>query len=262
MFYQTKTIYNSSFKFFLFFVIINLFIVKNVFCQETFDEFDKEFEKFESQISKGNIYDPFEKFNRKIFKFNNLVDKYYIEILAKSYRKTIPKKARLSIRNFIDNLTLPVSAVNSLLQGKIDNTLSTISTFLINSTLGIGGLFDIANKKGIKYDREDFGQTLGYYGIEANAFLMLPLIGPSNVRDFGGFVINNSIDPMGLNTFNIGGDTNFIENKYRLAYTFAKIVDSREEIIDILDNIRKDSFDPYATIRSAYLQRRIAQIEN
>lgn len=231
-------------------------------AQDSEDEFDKEFSKFETQINKGSIADPYEKINRQIFKFNDKVDKYFLEGVARSYRKAIPKPARLSIRNFLDNLSLPLSSFNSIIQGKPDNALATFSSFLINSTLGLGGFIDVASKKGITYEREDFGQTLGYYGIEANSYIVLPLIGPSTSRDFSGFMIDRTIDPMAFNILNIGGQNNqIIDNQYRIANTFAKVVDNREEFLDILDNIRKDSFDPYATIRSAYLQRRIAQIE-
>lgn len=223
---------------------------------------DDEFKEFESAIIKGSIHDPFESYNRKIYKFNDTIDRYFFEHLARSYRKTIPKPARLSFRNFLDNMTLPLSAINSIAQGKIDNGLATFSTFLINSTLGVGGFFDIARKKGINYEREDFGQTLGYWGFSSDNFLMLPFFGPSNFRDFVGFSVDRTIDPLGFNALQVGGDTNFIDGSKRIFNTAFKVVDNREELLDIIDNIRQDSFDPYATIRSAYLQRRLAQIEN
>jgi len=221
-----------------------------------------EFAEFESSIVKGSIHDPFENYNRKIYKFNDTIDKYFFEHLARSYRKTIPKPARSSFRNFLDNMTLPLSAINSIAQGKIDNGLATFSTFLINSTLGVGGFFDIARKKGINYEREDFGQTLGYWGFSSDNFLMLPFFGPSNFRDFVGFSVDRTIDPLGFNVLQVGGDANFIDGGKRIFNTAFKVVDNREELLDIIDNIRQDSFDPYATIRSAYLQRRLAQIEN
>lgn len=223
---------------------------------------DDEFAEFESAIVKGSIHDPFENYNRKIYKFNDTIDKYFFEHLARSYRKTIPKPARLSFRNFLDNMTLPLSTINSIAQGKIDNGLATFSTFLINSTLGVGGFFDIARKKGINYEREDFGQTLGYWGFSSDNFLMLPFFGPSNFRDFVGFSVDRTIDPLGFNVLQVGGDANFIDGGKRIFNTAFKVVDNREELLDIIDNIRQDSFDPYATIRSAYLQRRLAQIEN
>ncbi|MFM7702756.1 MAG: VacJ family lipoprotein [Alphaproteobacteria bacterium] len=244
------------------FVIILSFLFLSLFYNNIAVADDDEFKEFETAIIKGSIDDPFEKYNRKIYKFNDTIDKYFFEHLARSYRKTIPKPARLSFRNFLDNMSLPLSAINSMAQGKIDNGLATFSTFLINSTLGVGGFFDVARKKGINYEREDFGQTLGYWGFSSNNFLMLPFFGPSNLRDFVGFSVDRTIDPLGFNTLQIGGDTNFIDGSKRIFNTVFKVVDNREELLDIIDNIRQDSFDPYATIRSAYLQRRLAQIEN
>lgn len=244
----------------IFFIVF--FSIKSTSVADDFDSnFDEEFNKFESEISKGSVHDPLEKYNRKIFAFNEMVDKNFFEKIARGYRKTIPKPARYSIRNFLNNLSLPLSAFNSFAQGKVDNGFATISTFLINSTLGIGGFFEIAKIKGIKYEDEDFGQTLGYYGIESNVFLILPFMGPSNLRDFSGMVFDRSIDPTGINIGDIGGSSDFIEGKYRVAKTILSIVDTREELLDIISNLRKDSFDSYSTVRSAYLQRRLAQIE-
>ena len=249
-------------SFFVGFFILTNSVCYNLSAQENDADFEKEFSKFESEINKGSIHDPFENFNRKVYKFNDTLDRYFIEHIARSYRKSVPKPARTSIRNFLDNLTLPISALNSFAQGKVDNGLATISSFLINSTLGLGGFFEISRKKGIDYEREDFGQTLGYWGANSKNFLMLPFFGPSNARDLGGFIFDRSLDPLSFNMLNIGGNSDFIDGKYRVANTVIKVIDNREELLDIFDSIRKDSFDPYATIRSAYLQRRLAQIDN
>jgi len=247
---------NNKFFFFISALFVSMFFSNIAIAN------DDEFKEFETAIIKGSIDDPFEKYNRKIYKFNDTIDKYFFEHLARSYRKTIPKPARVSFRNFLDNLSLPLSALNSLAQGKLDNGLTTFSTFLINSTIGVGGFIDVARKKGLDYEREDFGQTLGYWGFSSDNFLMLPFFGPSNLRDFVGFSVDRTVDPLGFNVLQIGGDTNFIDGSKRIFNTVFKVVDNREELLDIIDNIRQDSFDPYATIRSAYLQRRLAQIEN
>jgi len=252
---------NKNFFRLTIFLIIFLSIKSFAIADNLDKEFDDEFSKFESEISKGSVHDPLEKYNRKIYEFNEIVDKNFFEKIARGYRKTIPKPARNSIRNFLNNLSLPLSAFNSFAQGKVDNGFATISSFLINSTLGIGGFFEIAKVKGITYENEDFGQTLGYYGIESNVFLILPFMGPSNLRDFSGMILDRSIDPTGLNVGDIGGSSDFIEGKYRIAKTILNIVDTREELLDIISNLRKDSFDSYSTVRSAYLQRRLAQIE-
>lgn len=255
-------IHHLKFIFISCFLIFSNQICSNSMAQENEADFEKEFSKFESEINKGSIHDPFENFNRKVYKFNDTIDRYFIEHIARAYKKSIPKKARISVRNFLDNLTLPISALNSFAQGKLDNGLATISSFVINSTIGLGGFVEIARTKGIAYEREDFGQTLGYWGVGSKNFLMLPLFGPSNTRDLSGFIFDRSIDPTGFNVLKIGGNSDFINNDYRIFNTAIKTIDNREELLDIIDNVRKDSFDPYATIRSAYLQRRLAQIDN
>lgn len=216
---------------------------------------DDDFETYETEPA-IDIYDPLEKYNRKIFTFNDVIDKHFIEHIAKFYRQVAPKPIVRSVRNFLANLYSPVSAVNAIFQGNINNGLATFSSFLINSTVGVGGIFDIAGDKNIIYNREDFGQTLGHYGVGSGAYLMLPILGPSSVRDAGGLVFDKSINPIGLNILEIGNGSDFLSNDYIFSLTLASGIDTRENLIDIIDDIRKDSFDPYATIRSAYMQKR------
>ena len=159
------------------------------------------------------------------------------------------------------NLSLPISVVNSLLQGNVDNTLSTFSNFLINTTVGFGGLFDVAGDKGIKYRVEDFGQTLGHYRTGSGAYLVLPFLGPSSVRDLGGLIVDKSVNPFELNFLEVGGREDILSNNVRLGLAGAAAVDKRESLIDIIDSIKADSFDPYATYRSVYLQKRQTDIK-
>ena len=222
---------------------------------------EEDFETYEDENS-VEIYDPLEKFNRKIYTFNDYFDLYLLENVAVFYRKGIPENARSSIRNFLVNLSLPISATNSFLQGKYDNGFATISSFLINSTLGLGGIFNVSGEKGIRYKKEDFGQTLGYYGVTSGAYLVIPFLGPSSTRDFSGTFADKSVNPLEFNFLKVGGDENLIDVRYRLALAAATGIDKRESLIDILDDIRTDSFDPYATIRSAYLQKRFTDIKN
>ena len=225
------------------------------------DDLDAEFADYEIE-NVQEVYDPYEKFNRKVFTFNDYFDRYFLEHIARFYRKEIPPKARYSIRNFLINLSLPISSFNSLLQGKTDNSLATISTFLINSTIGVVGLFDVAGERSIRYKLEDFGQTLGHYGAQSGAYLVLPFLGPSSSRDFTGLLTDKAINPIEFNVLEIGGRTNLIEANYRLALAAAAGIDTRESLLNIIDDIREDSFDPYATIRSAYSQKRLTDIKN
>ena len=224
------------------------------------DEDDEDFDFYESDTS-AEIYDPLEKINRKIYVFNDTLDRYFLEHVALFYRNEVPDVARISIHNFLNNLTLPLSVVNSLMQGKLDNGLATFSNFLINSTLGIGGLIDVAGNKNIQYQSEDFGQTLGYYGMGSGAYLMIPFFGPSSTRDLSGMAFDSALDPLKFNLFKIAHNQDFINDELRFIITGMTAIDNRERLIDVLNSIKKESFDPYATIRSAYLQKRESDIK-
>lgn len=221
---------------------------------------DEEFENYKTG-NEQEIYDPYEKFNRKVYIFNDAFDRYFLEHIAQTYRQGIPKRARNMIRNFLTNLSLPISALNSFAQGKTDNGLATFSNFLINSTIGLFGLFDVAGNKGILYKSEDLGQTLGRYGVGSGAYLIIPFLGPSSTRDFTGWIASSAINPLGFNVLDVGGKVNLVDADYRIGLAAATAIDMRENVIDIIADIRKDSFDPYATIRSAYLQKRANEIK-
>ena len=243
--------------FIIFFIL--LFDAK---ADETSLRQEEDLEDFQFSSAENLIYDPYENFNRRVYNFNDYFDRKIFENVAKSYRYAIPNSIRSSISNFLENISLPISALNSFAQGKVDNGLSTISKFLINSTIGIGGIFDVAKNKGIRYEVEDFGQTLGNYGIKSGAYLFLPFIGPSSTRDFSGWATGVAISPTGFNALKIGGSSDIIEGKYRFGLTVVSAINTREGLIDVISDLRQDSFDPYATIRSAYLQKRLAAIKN
>ncbi len=222
---------------------------------------DADFENYSFETS-SEIYDPLEKYNRKIFVLNDFLDRYLLEYVAKTYRNDVPRPARTAIRNFLNNISAPISAFNSFLQGKSDNGLATFSTFLINSTIGVGGLFNVAEEKGVRYKAEDFGQTLGHYGVSSGPYLMVPFFGPSSVRDFSGFAADQIINPASYNALKIGGHTYLVGKSELVALTTLRAVDLRESLIDVVDDARQESFDFYATIRSAYTQKRSSDIKN
>lgn len=217
--------------------------------EDEFADFDLERKKFE-------IKDPFESYNRMIFAFNDSFDRYFFQYVAKTYRASLPKSVRASVRNFINNLTLPLSAINSILQGKVDNSLATMSHFVINSTIGLGGVFDVAGDKGIRYQKEDFGQTLAFYGSSAGSYLVLPFLGSSSTRDFTGSMIESAFDPMQFDVLKIGGEDGMIPADQRVFISGLTVIDKREALIDVIDDLRRESFDTYSTARSAYFQRR------
>lgn len=233
---------------------------KGLNAADDFD-FESELPSFNIELKETKINDPYEQVNRKIYNFNDALDRYFLAYVARAYNYSVPSPVRKGARNFISNLTLPVSVFNSFAQGKVDNGLATLSTFMINSTLGLGGIFDVAGAKQITYNPEDLGQTLGYYGVGSGAYLMLPFLGPSTFRDFGGDMVDRTVNPLGFNLAGIGGEKFLIENDWQITIYLVKMVDVRDSLTDLIDSIRKDSFDPYVTVRSAYMQQRKSKID-
>ena len=242
-------------------VLQNQALANNKPDQFNFDD------SYEGEEIAGNnniqpIYDPFENFNRKVFAFNEALDKNIALPAVKSYRRFVPKILRDSVHNFVNNIEAPFSVINSLLQGDGTNSMASFSSFLINTTLGVGGLFDVAGNKKITYKEEDLGQTLGKYGSKPGPYLVIPLLGPSDVRDLSGYAVEKLVSPLSFNSLDIGGTQDWISNEESITLSALKGVDTREGLIEIVDDIRKNSFDIYATMRSAYLQRRNSLILN
>ena len=197
------------------------------------------------------IGDPLEPVNRAIFKFNDTLDRNVLEPVAKGYRNVTPEPVRRSVSNFLANLRSPVIFVNDLLQGERELAGVTLGRFMINSTLGVGGLFDAASVFGYKPHDDDFGRTLGVYGLDSGPYLMLPLLGPSNVRDTVGTVADFFFDPLNQCCIN---------TPERYGRRGTQIVSTRAQNIGVIDDLRRNSIDFYATVRSAYAQRRAALI--
>ena len=200
--------------------------------------------------------DPMEPMNRYFFEVNTAADELLFKPLAGWYYVALPNFAQDGIRNALRNLRTPVVLANDLFQGNTDRAGDTFGRFLINSTLGVGGLFDIAARMGMPYHDEDFGQTLAVAGVGEGPYLMLPLFGPSNPRDLAGTVVDTFLDPL---TY-VGIFTN-VKN-IGLATTGLGLLDDRARNLKTLDQIRKGSLDYYATIRSLYRQRRQDEINN
>jgi phospholipid-binding lipoprotein MlaA len=200
-----------------------------------------------------DVADPLEPVNRAVFSFNLFVDRWLLEPVARAYRFVAPEPARRSVANFLHNLRSPVIFANDLLQGERDRAGVTLGRFMINSTLGVFGLFDPASALGHQPHDEDFGQTLAVYGVPDGPFLMLPLLGPSNARDTVGRVGDYFINP--LNSCCITTDE-------RLAIFGTTAVSEREANIELIDDLRANSIDLYATLRAIYTQRRAAETRN
>lgn len=191
--------------------------------------------------------DPLEGFNRGVYKFNDTADKAVIKPVAGAYKAVVPSPVRTGVGNFFSNLNTFVSAINNLLQGKINNAASEAGRFVINTTFGIAGLIDVASMDGIEKHPEDFGQTLGYWGVGNGAYLVLPFLGPSTVRDTSGLVVDTlAFDPI---TY---VDNPRVRNSSRLLY----LIDKRSQYLPASDLLDEAALDPYVFMRDAYLQRR------
>lgn len=202
-----------------------------------------------SQVSK----DPLESMNRGIYKFNDTADKAVVKPIAGTYKALFPSPLRSGINNFFGNLNTIVSVANNLLQLKFNNAVSESGRFIINSTFGIGGVFDLASKDGIEKHTEDFGQTLGYWGVGDGPYLVLPLLGASSIRDTTGLLVDAwALDPI-----------YYIHNiPTRNGARFAKAIDTRAQYLPASDLLDEAALDPYAYMRDAYFQRRANQVHD
>ncbi|WP_298581520.1 VacJ family lipoprotein [uncultured Luteimonas sp.] len=196
-------------------------------------------------------YDPWENWNRKVHRFNNAVDRTVATPLAKAYVKVVPRPVRLGVGNFFNNLGQPVSALNALLQGRPKQAGQSLGRFLLNATVGVGGLFDPATAANIPNRSEDFGQTLGVWGWKNSRYVELPLFGPRTLRDTFGLVGDAPLSP-----------TRQIEDDgTRFFLQGLQLVDLRTQLFAV-DAMREGAADEYALVRDAWMQRRHYQIQS
>lgn len=194
--------------------------------------------------------DPFEGYNRAMFSFNYQVDKYVIKPVAEGYRAVTTPFIRERISSVIDNLKEPVSAGNHLLQADPEASVKSLSRFVINSTLGLVGMFDVAEGWGLPKDKTTFNETFAKWCIPQGPFIVLPLLGPSTPRAATGMALDFVFDPVYWATYQ---DSN-VHDKASWGYAIAQGITAREAALDILDDLERNSVDFYATMRSAYLQ--------
>ena len=201
--------------------------------------------------------DPLEPFNRAMFGLNNTIDAIAIKPTASAYRNVVPVFMQDMVTNFLTNLKQPVVALNSLLQGDPQAMGDSLGRFVFNSIAGAGGFFDPASDAGVPKHEEDFGQTLAVWGVGEGAYLVLPLLGPTTVRDGTGRVVDHVVDPINY-AIRHGMD----EEDLVLARAGAEALDFRQRNLDELDRLEETSIDFYATIRSIYRQQRRQLINN
>jgi phospholipid-binding lipoprotein MlaA len=196
--------------------------------------------------SSGNPADPLEPFNRAMFGFNDALDVAVVKPVAKGYRAVLPDFMQTGVTNFFSNLEDIWISVNDLLQGKFQQGSEDFGRFLLNSVVGIAGLFDVASESGIDKHNEDFGQTLGTWGVGSGPYLVIPFLGPSTVRDGLGFLVDTQTDLV----------WRINDVPVRNSAVALRYVSRRANLLDATDLIDQAATDKYAFIRDAWLQRR------
>jgi phospholipid-binding lipoprotein MlaA len=197
--------------------------------------------------------DPFIKTNRGIFSFDTKLDHVVLAPIAHGYVAVVPKPIRFHLTNALYNINEPITVANDLMQLRLHSMSKAVARFVINSTLGIGGLFDVATATGIPRHHSDFGQTLGRYGARPGPYLVLPLLGPSGLRDAFGLLVDNFLDPF---SFVLGGLT----STYGISRLAFEPVDLRARSDDAFNAVYSAT-DPYATARSAFTQYRASVVQ-
>lgn len=194
--------------------------------------------------------DPLEPMNRAVFTFNEKVDAWVLRPVAVAWDRVVPTPVENGLDNAFENVRFPIHLVNNALQGKIDATGTTIFRFLINSTIGIAGFFDVAKHLGMPRRNADFGQTLGVWGVPPGPYLVWPLLGASSVRDSAGMAVDSYINITGL----------LVDWPYLAGQRVIETVNSRALLLDDIDRAREASFDFYVAVRAAYEARRTAAV--
>ena len=199
-----------------------------------------------------NPADPFESFNRGVYKFNDRVDKAVLRPTARAYRAVLPPFVRQSVSNVFSNMNDARVCLNNALQGKFAVAYTDFGRVAMNSTLGVLGLFDVASEAGMEKHNEDFGQTLGRWGIATGPFIMLPILGPSTVRDTVGWAVDRYMDPV-----------NYVDpSRAQNQLTATRIVNRRAELLDASTVLDTVALDHYQFVRDGYLQRRRSLVDD
>lgn len=199
-----------------------------------------------STVKSADARDPWEPMNRSIYQFNDAVDTIALKPAAELYVKVLPSMVRTGVNNFFGNLGDVWSMANSAMQFKGQDTVETFMRISVNTFMGLGGVLDVATAMGIEKRREDFGQTLGYWGVQSGPYVMLPLFGPSTLRDALAFPVDMQ-----------GNVTNQLsDQRTRNALLATRLVDTRAGLLRTVDAVKASSLDPYSFVRDAYLQKR------
>lgn len=232
---------------------------------------DEPFDPFAKPGEEGiDEYDPWEPVNTKIFEFNRQVDRWVLKPVAQGYNFVMPNQVQIGISNFFYNLRFPPRFLNNIFQGKVKGAGIEVGRFLVNSTAGVGGLFDVAQHLDLKTPEEDTGQTLGFYGVKPGPYVVLPLLPPFNVRDLVGYVGDIALNPINwlvAPIIEVRGVPSVIAHKNRTTSTMVQlggrvfeIVNDRSLNLEKFQGVEEATLDLYAAVRNAYLQKRARAI--
>jgi len=212
-------------------------------------EFDDDFAALYGETAANK--DPWERYNRRVHRFNVALDRHFARPLAKGYTRVTPRFVQGGINNFFNNLRSPVTMLNQVLQGRPSHAWDSLGRFVMNTTLGVGGLFDPASKAQIPQRSEDFGQTFAVWGWRQSRYFELPLFGPRTIRDALGLAADAPVSPLWYVS----------DHPVRYGLQAVQFMDIRAQLLS-LDELRDSAADEYSLIRDAWLQRRQYQIEN
>lgn len=229
--------------------------------EEQKEEFDDEFEEEFAQRETNNTYDPLSGYNRVMTSFNDTVIIYGLTPISKVYAAILPQPLRLGISNFVHNIQFPIRFTNNLLQGKWKNSSDEIGRFIVNSTIGLGGLMDPAkHHMDLHPHEEDFGQTLGHYGVGSGFHVVLPFIGPSNLRDIAGITADGYLSPLvhvkSLEKYRIPQNVEETVGIYTI-----HLINKTSLHLGEYEDLKKDAVDLYPFLRDIYEQKRDDEIE-
>jgi phospholipid-binding lipoprotein MlaA len=195
--------------------------------------------------------DPWESWNRGVYGVNDKIDRAVVKPVTRTYVRVVPKPIRIGVSNFFDNLSTPTVMINDALQGKLLAAGNDLARFLLNSTLGLAGILDPATPAGLAHNDEDFGQTLGHWGVHPGPFVELPILGPSDLRDAPSKVVDGYTNPR-----------QYIRNPYvKYGIYLPYLLDIRASLLPLDETLQK-VYDPYAFVRDAYLQRRAYMVSD
>lgn len=225
------------------------------------EEFDDEFEEEFATKETKDTFDPLSGYNRAMTSFNDAVILYGLNPISEVYAAILPQPVRLGVSNFVHNIQFPIRFTNNLLQGKVENASDELGRFIVNSTIGLGGLMDPAeNHMNLHPHEEDFGQTLGHYGVGAGFHVVLPFIGPSNLRDIAGITADGYLSPLvhvkSLEKYRIPQNLEETVGIYTI-----RLINKTSLHLGEYEDLRKDAVDLYPFLRDIYEQKRDAEIK-